>query len=612
MMSVADDPDANFINVVSVGVPTGVGIRMPRTPAVYGRKRKWALDKQRDAEAWRSPWEAAPWRDNYSSAKEEEVEVQRQFDEMVEAKKAIRLSPIELKRRWPDAAVASLGTLVKTLPDGTRKVRILYDGTYGVNVNPRIRVRDQDRGPCTVDVKRLLRAQSVRRNATIGLTVDVRDAHRLVPVREADWKYQVCRAKEGGDLYAFCCGLFGIASAAYWWGRLAGAIVRTVHYMATPSMQLWLLLVADDLKIESTASDQIRPLLFTLWLLEILGVPLQWNKAEGGCKLNWVGYEFSYISHSLGLSSSRAAWAAAWCERLAQAGSFRMSDFREGLGRLGFVVGALSFDAPFLAPLYAHVATCGSNRVRILPAFVRLTLAFLAERFKWRRAYSCAHRGAATLLGPRVDAMAEQERIGIGGWLPQRDEAGSISTAASPWFSITLDRDSARWAFTRAGQPYRVISALEAFGTLLAIKVFSPWLEGVKQGALTLKAFTDNKGNTFALNRLATTKFPLNVVVMELATILESLNLHLDLNWVPRELNEEADRLSKGVHDGFTPSNRVQLSPEDVKWERLNQLMTLGETFYAENQRLRDHNRGALVSTAKRRRGNKLRDREPW
>ena len=99
---------------------------------------------------------------------------------------------------------------------------------------------------------------------------------------------------------------------------------------------------------------------------------------------------------------------------------------------------------------------------------------------------------------------------------------------------------------------------------------------------------------------------------MELATVLESLNLHLDLNWVPRELNEEADRLSKGVHDGFTPSNRVQLSPEDVKWERLNQLMTLGETFYDENQRLREHNRGALVSTAKRRRGNKLRDREPW
>ena len=86
-MAVADDPDAKYIDVVSVGVHIGVGIRMPRTPAVYERKRKWALDRQRDAEAWRLRLEAAPWRENYSSAKEEEEEVQRQLDEMVEARR---------------------------------------------------------------------------------------------------------------------------------------------------------------------------------------------------------------------------------------------------------------------------------------------------------------------------------------------------------------------------------------------------------------------------------------------------------------------------------------------------------------------------------------------
>ena len=208
--------------------------------------------------------------------------------------------------------------------------------------------------------------------------------------------------------------------------------------------------------------------------------------------------------------------------------------------------------------------------------------------------------------------MAELDRIGIGGWLPQRDESGNISIASSTWFAITLNKDNARRAFTREGQPYRVISAPEAFGTLLAIKVSRPWLEGTKQGALTLKAYTDNKGSTFALNRLTTTKFPLNIVVMEIATILEELGLRLDLKWVPRDLNEEADRLSKGDFEGFTPNNRIQLNTEDIQWDRLDELMTLGEDFYHENQRLRESSKQANVITAKRRRGNKLRGREPW
>ncbi len=606
------DPDAGFIDQIATGVPIGVGVRLPRTPAVFPRKRKWAMSRQHDAELWKSPWVASPWRDNYPSAQAELAEVRNQLEELVRSGKALKLDPAELQRRWPDAAVASLGVLVKSLPDGSRKLRLLYDGTYGVDVNPRIRVRDQIRGPCTADVKRVLRAQSARPRPTVGLTVDVADAHRLVPVREDDWKFQVCRAERGGDLFVFKSGLFGIASAAYWWGRLAGSVVRLIHHVALPSMELWLLLVADDLKLESTAPDPHETLLLVLWLLEVLNLPLQWNKSEGGASLNWVGYQFTYSSHSLGLSESRAAWAAAWCNKLARAGFTRLSEFREGLGRLGFVVGALAFDAPFLSPLYSYAAVCSDNRSRVLPVYVRITLAFLAERIARRRSYSCAQAGPPSSLGPRVDAMADKDRIGVGGWLPTRDEHGQISTEISPWFAVVLDRNNASWAYCRDGQPFRVIAALEAFGTLLAVRAFRPWLQGSGRGCLTLKAFTDNKGNSFALNRLSTTKFPLNVVVMELAIVLEELALLLDLRWVPRELNEEADRLSNGVTTGFSSKHRIRIEASDLTWPSLEQRMSLGEDFHRENNRLRGCGMFKAARIAKRRRGDRLRDREPW
>ncbi len=607
LMSEAGDPDSTCIDLIAPGVPIGVGTRLPRTPAVYARKKKWSIAGQQDPEAWRDAWEPQPWRDNYSSADAVEEEIERQLEQLVTLGKASRLTPEELHRRWPDAAVASLGALTSK-----GKVRILYDGTHGANVNPRIRVRDKDRGPCTSDVKRVLRAQSQRGRPTVGLTVDVADAHRIIPVREADWRYQVCRARRGGDLYAIHCGLFGISSAAYWWGRLAGAIVRLLHHISEPSMELWLLLVADDLKMESTARRPEEALLFVLWVLELLGVPLQWEKTEGGDVLNWVGYQFSYASHSLGLSESRASWAAAWCQRHAETGGARMSEFREGLGRLGFVVGALAYDAPFLSPLYSYAAVVKTSHYRILPTFVRLTMAYLASRIRRRRSYSCAQHGSALARGPRVDAMAEQGRIGIGGWLPQADDQGNLRTDLSPWFATTLDQSSAPWAFTRGGQPFRVISALEAFGTLLSIRAFSPWLKGVGRGTLMLKAYSDNQGNTSALNKLSTTKYPLNVVTMELASTLEDLGLQLDLRWVPRDLNEEADNLSKGIYTGFEPSRRVPLAVEEVKWHVLDEFMKLGANFCQETKRLREQHHQGPAHGSKRRRGDRLRDREPW
>ena len=58
----------------------------------------------------------------------------------------------------------------------------------------------------------------------------------------------------------------------------------------------------------------------------------------------------------------------------------------------------------------------------------------------------------------------------------------------------------------------------------------------------------------------ATTKFPLSIVLMELAEQLEAANLLLNVCWRPREENEPADALTTGVFRGFDPGLRVSVS----------------------------------------------------
>ena len=131
--------------------------------------------------------------------------------------------------------IASLAVLEKSV-DSARvvEVRIIHDGTNGVDVNRFIKVRDGGLFPTTADVKACLRSQAESSIPHFGLTADVKEAHRLVAVREFDWAYQACRVREGGELFINTRGTYGIASAAYWWGRLGAALHRLALQVLGP------------------------------------------------------------------------------------------------------------------------------------------------------------------------------------------------------------------------------------------------------------------------------------------------------------------------------------------------------------------------------------------
>ena len=55
---------------------------------------------------------------------------------------------------------------------------------------------------------------------------------------------------------------------------------------------------------------------------------------------------------------------------------------------------------------------------------------------------------------------------------------------------------------------------------------------------------TDNQGNSFVVSKFMSTKFPLTLLLMELAEQLRSRGLELHLTWLPREMNQPPDDLS--------------------------------------------------------------------
>ena len=120
-----------------------------------------------------------------------------------------------------------------------------------------------------------------------GLVIDVEGAHRLVPVRRADWRHQCCQLSPHGPVYAHTVGTFGVASAAYWWARAAGALIRLLHYVVGRRGHLWLLLMADDMAVE-LVDVATSPYGFThgfgaiFAAAELIGMPLSWRKLRGG------------------------------------------------------------------------------------------------------------------------------------------------------------------------------------------------------------------------------------------------------------------------------------------------------------------------------------------
>ena len=72
---------------------------------------------------------------------------------------------------------------------------------------------------------------------------------------------------------------------------------------------------------------------------------------------------------------------------------------------------------------------------------------------------------------------------------------------------------------------------------------------------------TDNQGYSYLLDKLLTTKYPLGVVLMELAVQVGLRKATIRANWIPRLQNEEADALTNSEFHHFDRAKKDRGGP---------------------------------------------------
>ena len=191
----------------------------------------------------------------------------------------------------------------------------------------------------------------------MSLLYDISKAHKLIPICERDWGLQAFRLPddESGDVFVHTRGTFGVASAAYWWGRCASGIVRLAHRLGHGELALYHLLYADDGWLTATGSWFWRKLLYWMFILGLAEVPVSWSKVCGGVRADWIGYRLDVHKYERGISDKKKAWVREWIERKLQEGGVVGRDLKSVLGRLSFVAGALKHVRPFYERAHVFV-----------------------------------------------------------------------------------------------------------------------------------------------------------------------------------------------------------------------------------------------------------------
>ena len=412
---VVEDEDCRFLEgLLTKGVPLGVRGEIRWISQVYDKKPQG----EKDEEVWR--WDekesGAESRSNYSSAVSHMEKVKEVVETEVKKGWILRMSRKEAEEKFGgDLQLASLGAVPKD--PSWEEVRVVHDGTHGISVNTEIRQPNRMLFPQFDDVEAVVGAlkelQPVRK---MLMAFDIKAAHRLIPVQEEDWGLQSFRLESEDEVFMNMVGTFGVASAAFWWGRAAAVIFRTYHRVVPPHLLFYLLLFADDGLLIAAGEDYHKLILSLFLFLDLMEVPLSWRKTRGGFQTEWIGYQVDLEGWRIGASPKKVKWLKEWTERVLQESHLLGREFKAGVGRLGFLAGALAGARPFLAPLYAVSSRVGGSSYVELHLAVKLAIKFFTD---WASGEPMKEpRRTPKVAGEvfRIDAAADQDGISIGGW----------------------------------------------------------------------------------------------------------------------------------------------------------------------------------------------------
>ena len=566
------DADYMIFREMMEGVTAGILEPLPRTPAIYEEQTTWRLDANFLGSATKEA-------ENYKSFAGFEDTIEEQFKAEQELGWMQETTVDQLKQEYGENfAISPLAVAEERKLDGTMKLRVLHDGTHKTHVNNRIRCRDKLRSPGVREKHALLRINREKKNIAISILADFSNAHRSIKIKRAEWGMMACMIRKGKP-WINKVGTFGIASAAYWWSRLAGGLLRMVHGVLGPSFPLEALLFADDLDMEAECERERVAIVLAVFLLLCVGAPLKNSKFRGGFQVQWIGLYFDNRGYSLGVSPLRADWLANWLGEKLKLGIVEVREFLGGLGRLNFAASALYYEKPWLGPMYSWASAIqrADKDVVKIPWGIRLFMSWIQRRLSSGENMMAAPEWPKDIGDAfRSDAKAEDGRAFVGGW----EVRGNTDTKKARWYYMELTAEEAPWVFSKARDPGRVIAALELLGTLLCIVLFDLKAEVNAKANCTVTGATDNQGNSFATAKGMSTKFPLAPILIEMNEQLRVRKLDLRLNWTRRDTNVEADAITNQDFRAFDEKLRIDCSYAKVQWLVLEEVLQASKEIY--------------------------------
>lgn len=428
---VGDEDDRYLPTLAARGVPLGARNEIGRVTTAYDPKKKEEEDGI--PMGWTEDFEHAN-RDNYISATSHMEMVKRHIQEDVQKGWITSMTLKEAKEKFgEELQVASLGAVPKDRQ--WSDVRVVHDGTHGIQVNSKILQPNKMEFPQFDDLQAALRAfQRWGPVQKLLVAFDIKSAHRLIPIQEEDWGLQAFKLDDTDEVFLNRVGTFGITTASFWWGRLAATLFRTFHRVIPRHSLFYLLLFADD-GLALVGGEEYHYLVLGIFIyLEVMEVPLSWKKTRGGFKTEWIGYSVDIDRWLIGVSDRKVQWLSDWVRATNSEGRLLGRDFKAGIGRMGFLAGAIRGARPFLAPLYAASARVGNTAFVDLHMAIKISLEFFLD---WLREEPmkppCDPPGVAGEVF-RVDAMASEQGIMIGGW----ETFETSDTSKARWFSVEL------------------------------------------------------------------------------------------------------------------------------------------------------------------------------
>jgi hypothetical protein len=222
-----DDPDYNILRKYHAGVNLGYLRRMPRSPAVFARKTRWAKQVG-DVDEWSEK------ADIYRSAIERPEVLWKTFDEQLALNMSKFVPLKEAQRLYGHRLrIAALGAFQQGVDDW----RVIHDGAGHFKVNSGIRIRGQEIPPLASDAVAMANSQRLCGSSSrFVLLFDVSEARRRIGVEEEDGGLQACQPFHEPNLplcdqpiWLNTVSTYRFGSASYWWGRFGVMVVRLTY-----------------------------------------------------------------------------------------------------------------------------------------------------------------------------------------------------------------------------------------------------------------------------------------------------------------------------------------------------------------------------------------------